>query len=294
MKDNRFKGKKILVTGADGFIGRALIKQLKSVGAQVASLDLKTGTDICDMAQLNNFQRRTRFDVIYHLAALSYVPASWQYPRQTMAVNLLGTLNMLEFCRQRRVGKFIFISTYVYGQPQYLPVNEQHPISPANPYAWSKYIGEKLCEAYHKSYGLKCIILRPFNIYGPAQSKIFLIPSLHDQFKHANKIVVNDLRPRRDFLFIDDMIEALLAAGSYRGKNFVAFNLGSGESHSIRHIIKTIEKISGRHKKTFDQKKRRPGEINDVIADIKNAKKRLKWHPKTNLFDGNKIIWGAE
>ncbi len=279
------KGKKILVTGADGFIGRALVKRLRESGALVTGLDLKDA-DICDPASLLKFKSGHKYELVYHLASISYVPRAWQDPQGMYRTNLLGTLNVLEFCRVRQVKKLVFMSSYVYGRPKYLPIDEEHPVAPANPYAWSKYLGEMLCRAYANDFGLNCVILRPFNIYGPGQKADFLIPTIMSQVARGGKVVVKDLKPKRDFLFLGDMVEALLAAGSRRTKSMDVVNIGYGQSYSIREIIELAGENTGRKIAVGSLGEKRRGEINDVVAEIGKAKKELRWRPAVGLREG--------
>jgi nucleoside-diphosphate-sugar epimerase len=279
------KGKKILVTGADGFIGRALMKRLRESGALVTGLDLKDA-DICDLNSLLKFKSGRKFDLVYHLASVSYVPRAWKDPQGMYNTNLLGTLNVLEFCRVRKVPKLVFMSSYVYGRPQYLPIDEAHPVAPSNPYAWSKYLGELLCQAYANDFGLNCVVLRPFNVYGPGQKADFLIPTIMSQVAKSGKVVVKDLKPKRDFLYLDDMVEALLAAGRSRTKRLGVVNIGYGQSFSIRQIIDLAGKNSGRKIAVGSLGEKRRGEINDVVAAIGTAKRKLHWRPSVGLREG--------
>lgn len=285
MINRTFKRKKVLVTGADGFIGRALVKRLRESGAEVAGLDLKQA-DICDLNSLLKFRPGRKFDLVYHLASISYVPRAWQDPQATYKTNLLGTLNVLEFCRVRKTPKLVFMSSYVYGRPKYLPIDERHPVSPANPYAWSKYLGEKLCEAYVRDFGLECVVLRPFNIYGPGQKADFLIPAIMSQLARGGRVTVKDLKPKRDFLYLDDMVAALLAAARCRGKPLEVINVGCGRSYSVREIIELAGRNAGRKVPVRSLGERRRGEIADVAAAIGKAGRKLRWRPTVGLREG--------
>ena len=173
------KGKRILVTGASGFVGSHLTDELKREGAEVLAVDVhgKNPIDIRDGQKIRDLGSGIgKLDLVYHLAALMFVPYSFENPREIYDVNVLGTLNILELCRVHSVSRIIFASSYVYGPPSYLPIDEGHPLHPNSPYARSKIMGEGLCRAYHEDYGMQFNILRPFNIYGEGQGDNFFIP----------------------------------------------------------------------------------------------------------------------
>lgn len=274
---------KILVTGSDGFIGSMLLKQLEQTGAEVKGIDLKSGFDIIDWEQFKNLEN---VNLIYHLAALMGIPYAFKHPRKVYEVNVMGTLNVLEFCRLNDINKLIFASSYVYGQPQYLPIDERHPVNPTNPYARSKVIGEELCRGYAEDHGIECIIVRPFNIYGPSQNENFLIPSILKQLRENNKIVLNDPDPRRDLLFVTDMIDAYLKAGESKTSKFEIFNIGFGKSYSVNEIVEIVLQLIDKKIEVKYTGERRPNEIMDTVANISKVSKKLNWHPEIELQNG--------
>ena len=276
-------GKRILVTGSSGFIGRNLVAELKRHNVEVITLTDPEGHRI-DVRDWQKIQEITDIDIVYHLAAKMYVPFSFENPRETYEVNALGILNILELCRLANVEKIIFASSYVYGQPQYLPIDEKHPLHSTNPYAKSKILGEELCRAYNTDFGVKCIILRPFNIYGPGQDKNFLISSIIAQFR-TGKIELKDPEPKRDFVYISDILDAYIKAGEFN-ENFEVFNIGYGKSYSVKEIVDKIVHLYGKEVKVTYKYERRKNEIMDTVADIRKAKKLLGWKPKTSLAKG--------
>ena len=276
--------KRILVTGGSGFVGSHLVEELKRHNVEVITLTDQKGRRI-DVSDWQKIKEITDIDRVYHLAAKTYVPFSFENPRETYEVNVLGTLNILELCRLRDVEKIVFVSSYVYGQPRYLPIDEKHPVQPTNPYMRSKILGEELCRAYNNDFGLKCIILRPFNIYGEGQSDDFLIPSILKQLVNG-KIELRDSEPRRDFLYIKDTIEAYVRAGGYSGSDFEIFNIGSGVSYSVDEIVRKVINISGQKVAVNYQDKRRKNEIMNVVADIRKAREKLRWMPKISIEGG--------
>jgi UDP-glucose 4-epimerase len=282
------KRKNILITGGLGFIGSYLATELRREGANVITIDAQDedAIDIRDWNKVRDFgSKLSELDTVYHLAALMFVPYAFENPKVVYEVNILGTLNILELCRLKNVNKLIFASSYVYGHPVYLPVDEEHPVNPTNPYARSKVIGEALCKAYHDDFGLNCVILRMFNVYGEGQHDKYLIPSVFKQIV-TGRIELMDPEPRRDFLYISDAVEAYINAGEYNKSNFDVFNIGYGVSYSVDNIVKrTTETWGGEIKITYTHLRRKQ-EIMDVVADIRKAKAELGWNPKVSLEEG--------
>lgn len=274
---------KILVTGSDGFIGSMLLKQLQQTGAEVKGIDLRSGFDITDRGQFKNLDG---VNLVYHLAALMGIPYAFKHPRKVYEVNIMGTLNVLEFCRLNDINKLIFASSYVYGRPQYLPIDERHPVNPTNPYARSKVIGEELCRGFAEDHGIECIIIRPFNIYGPGQNEDFLIPSILKQIRENNKVELNDPEPRRDLLFVTDMVDAYLKAGEFKNSKFEIFNIGFGKSYSVNEIVEIVLQLIDKKIEVKYTGERRQNEIMDTVANISKASKKLNWHPEIELQKG--------
>jgi UDP-glucose 4-epimerase len=280
--------KRILVTGASGFIGSYLVNELRRRKAEVFELDVRNEkpVDLLDWEQTREFGGKLgKVDLVFHLAALMFVPYSFENPGEIYKVNLLGTLNVLELCRLYDIKKVVFASSYVYGLPQYLPVDEQHPLQPGTPYARSKLLGEWLCEAYCRDFGLKCVILRPFNVYGEGQRGDFLFPSIINQLG-SGKIELMDAEPKRDFVHVNDMVEAYLKAGEYDGADFNMFNIGYGKSYSVREIVDKVVEAWGKEVNVSYQSNRRRNEIMDVVADITKARKELNWEPEIDIDQG--------
>jgi UDP-glucose 4-epimerase len=286
-------GKRILVTGSSGFVGGNLVEELKRHNAEVITLTNSEGRKI-DVREWQKIKDIENINMVYHLAAKTYVPYSFENPRETYEVNVLGTQNILELCRLRDVEKMVFVSSYVYGQPRYLPIDEEHPVQPTNPYMRSKILGEELCRAYNTDFGVKCIILRPFNVYGVGQSGDLLIPTIISQLQ-AGKIELKDSVPKRDFVYISDLISALIEAGKFDG-NFEIFNIGCGKSYSVKAIVDKIVQLYGKEVKINYKDERRKNEIMDVIADIRKARAKLGWEPKISIEEGLRrcIDWSKE
>lgn len=271
----------VAVTGGSGFVGKYLISALKKLKLRVINLDISNGIDI---TQWNAIKDTERFDVIYHLAARSFVPDSYANPRDFYFTNVIGTLNMLELCRKHNA-KMVFASSYVYGHPEYLPIDEKHPLGGFNPYAESKIIGERLCESYYRDFDLQILIVRPFNIYGVGQNDNFIIPLIIKQAKEG-KINLKASKPKRDYVFIDDIVDAYLRCGDYSGSQFEIFNIGSGRSYSVLEVTDMVKKKINKEVLVSFSEESRKNEVMDTYANIDKAEMMLGWRPETELADG--------
>ena len=190
----------ILLTGGNGFVGKNLVQRFES-----KMKIIKGSNDLhIDVLNKQSFENIEKVDAIIHLAAKTSIPNSISNPYDTYYTNLVGTLNVLEFARKNAINKIINISTYVYGLPSYLPVNEVHPLNPHSPYNKSKIISENLSKYYSDDYGIDVVSLRPFYLYGPLGNPNFLIPSIIRQIKEKNEVIVSNKNTKRDFLFIDN------------------------------------------------------------------------------------------
>ncbi len=282
---------KILVTGASGFIGRALVFSLKAQGWNVVAVDSATG-DIADKEALAGIAQ-SEIAHVFHLAGKTFVPDSWDDPLAFCRTNVLGTVNVLEFCRKRRI-PITYVSAYVYGHPDSLPIGENSAVRPSNPYALTKRLAEEACEFYASAYDLSVTTIRPFNVYGIGQAKNFLIPEIIDQaLDIGNEIVVKDLVPKRDYVYLEDLVTALLAtmdnSGGYR-----VYNIGYGVSLSVQEIIDAIQNIAGTQKKVVCENVVRTNELMDVVADISKAGRELGWHPEYTFHAGLEHIIRSE
>ena len=276
----------IAVTGSSGFTGKKLVAKLTSLNHEVIKLDIKEGIDITDF---NNLKDIPKFDIIYHLAAMSYVPDSYQRPHDFYRVNVNSTMNTLELSRKYNA-KYVYVSSYVYGNPEYIPIDENHPVVSFNPYSDTKIISENLCRSYNKYFNMKVMIVRPFNIYGPNQTNNFLIPFILRQALNG-KIELNDPNPKRDLIYIDDLIELYSKLITYQDTSFEIFNAGFGKSYSVREIVSYITKLFPSKIEVNYLNKIRPNEVNDTVADNNKAKKLLNWTPKVDLKEGLSRIY---
>jgi GDP-4-dehydro-6-deoxy-D-mannose reductase len=278
----------ILVTGADGFIGRALCQALRSDGHSVVALTRRDG-DIASAATLGDLPAAGH---VFHLAARSFIPDSWNDPRGMMDTNVVGTANVLDYCR-RSTARLTFVSTCVYGVPTTLPISEDCPPRPNNPYALSKYLGEQLCEFHAAHHGLQITTLRAFNVFGPGQNRNFLVAHVLEQVLGGRKIKVNNLSPRRDYLYIDDFIPALLRTLHGPHGGYDVFNVGSGSSVSVKEVVDVMQSVAGTELPVDCAGAVRPNEIDDVYADVGKARRLLGWEPRLSFREGVGRLVGA-
>ena len=275
----------IVVTGSSGFIGKSVCHRLKQLGNNVIELDFAKGDDITD---IESFEKIENCDLIIHLAAKSYVPDAFKNPHSFYYTNVLGTLNALETAK-RTGAKFIFISSYIYGQPAYLPVDENHKRAAHNPYAQSKIMGEDLCFAYNRDFDVPSIILRPFNIYGFGQAGNFIIPTIVEQIK-SGKLNLMDSKPKRDFIHYSDVVDAIVKASQKENYSIETLNLGTGVSTSIEDLVNIFKENTKKEFEIHFKNTSRQSEVDDCYADISKTQSFLNWEVKTALRDGIKEL----
>lgn len=275
---------KILITGNKGFIGNYLIRYFNKTENVVEIVNTE-GIDFCDAAEVNNLPN---VDVIVHLAARTFIPDSFIKSKDYYYNNIVSTLNILEKAKTDKA-KVVFLSTYVYGAPIYLPVDENHPIQPMNPYTQSKVICEQLCEAYSRDFLIPVIVLRPFNIYGPGQSFNFFIPTILSQI---DKEVINlqDSKPKRDYIFINDLIDLIVLLLKQDFIGYEVYNVGTGVSYSVKEIVNIILDLSKSSAKVNFTDTPRQGEVNDCYASVEKLFLKYQWNPKTPLIEGLKEV----
>jgi nucleoside-diphosphate-sugar epimerase len=284
---------KIAVAGSKGFIGKHLIKCIESLpDTSVIPIDIIDGMDLTDISIL---EKIPAFDAFIYLAGLSFIPDSFTRPQEFYKTNFLLTLNSLELCRKYQA-KMIMISSYVYGEPLYLPIDEEHPIKASNPYMQTKIISEQLCQGYNRDFGISCTVLRPFNIYGPGHSSRFLIPAIISQLKSGCRTIeLFDSHPRRDFVYVTDLCDAIIKAALCNETHFETYNVASGDSYSVEQIASLILEIygDGDISLKFRQADKRKNDIMEVCGSYARINQSLGWVPKTNLQDGLNLTLNA-
>lgn len=282
---------RIAITGASGFIGSKLAITLSEMGIAVIKLSRKNGVDLNNYDNLNSIEK---CDVIIHLAALNSVVESFNKPYYYFDVNYRLTLNALELAR-RWSAKFVFVSSYLYGEPKYLPIDEDHPISPHNPYAESKYLCEELCRTYHRQFNVKSIILRPFNVYGPGQPSNLIISEILNKIERNEKVIeLMDKRPRRDYIHVEDIVRCIIQAVFYDSKALEIFNLGTGQSTSVEELVEIIQKYSSKKIQVLFRNESRMSEVMETVANTRKLFEEFRVSDFTPLEVGIKGMLKAK
>ena len=270
----------IVISGSNGFLGKHLVSKLSDHKKyKIIKMDRKFG----DIACKKTWKKLPKAKILIHLAAKTFVPDSWTNPKEFFKTNILGTMMALEYCRINK-SKLIFLSSYLYGNPDKLPTNESAKIKIENPYSLTKKTAEEFCQFYSRKYGLKVVILRPSNVYGPGQKNFFLIPDIINKLKRK-KITMNNIYIKRDLIYVSDLVEAIIKSFLLKSK-FEILNIGSGKSYEIKKVINILQKINKTH---FRVKNKGINKLNEILTtrlDIKKAKNILKWKPLHSLEAG--------
>src|SRR6266699_179771 len=301
---------RILVTGGAGFIGSHLVEKLLAVGHEVAILDdfndfydpqikhaniasfAKDVTihhvDLRDSASVRNLFHREKFQTIAHLAARAGVRPSIQYPQLYYDTNVSGTLHLLDAARVTGLERFIFASSSsVYGISKTVPFSEdQHLSQTISPYAATKIAGEFLCSTFSHLYQMRVVVLRYFTAYGPRQRPDLAIHQFTRKIYAGEPIdQFGDGSTRRDYTYIDDIIQGTMASLTYGGPLFDIFNLGENETIQLKDLITAIENALGKKAK-INRLPEQPGDVPLTCADISKARKLLGYVPATRLSEG--------
>jgi nucleoside-diphosphate-sugar epimerase len=268
-------GSKIAVTGFEGFIGRKLVQRLNDTRADLVLLD----GDVRDPATW-----KKDFDYLYHLASVT-AAGFVKNPSEAFSVNVNGTINALEACRQRRAA-MIFPSTCgVYKPVQKGPTSEADATEAKTPYTASKLIDEILCASYSRDYGIRCCVLRLFNVYGAGQQELFIVPYLVRSVMDNDPPTVKHPDSIRDFIHVDDVVDAMLRSSQHMGPESRFLNVGSGKPFAIKQVIELISEIVDRPMKWIHESDE--GDTHPAVwANIERAKDVLDWAPQVDLRQG--------
>ncbi len=302
---------KVLVTGAGGFIGSHLVEVLVREGyavralirytsdyhqgnltllppdvskeIEIARADLRDAEAVADAAK--------GVEIIYHLGAIISIPYSYQHPEETVSVNVIGTLNVLQAIRQHDIRRGVIVSTSeVYGSAQHVPIDEKHPLQPQSPYSATKIAAESLSISFQRSYNTPIVVVRPFNTYGPRQSARAVIPTIISQALTRDVVSLGAIHTVRDYTYASDTARGLMQAALYDEALGQVVNLGTGTSVTIGDVAEKIVSLIGRPVKIVagDSQRLRPdaSEVLRLESDNRLAAKLIHWRPQVSLEDG--------
>ncbi len=313
-----WQGKKVLVTGAGGFIGSHLAERLCTEGASVRALvhynalgsrgwldhsaqsgDMEiVAGDVADADSVRQVVKD--IDIVLHLAALIAIPYSYVAPASYVRTNINGTLNILQTAREAGVERVVHTSTSeVYGTALQVPISEEHPLQGQSPYSASKIGADKIAESYFCSFEVPVVTVRPFNTFGPRQSARAVIPTIITQCLSGKKVKLGSLSPTRDMNFVDNTVTGFMLAALTPKAIGRTINLGSGREISINDLAQLIAELTGAEiELESDDCRIRPGksEVERLLADSRLATDLLGWNPEVSLEEGleRTIAWLRE
>ncbi len=306
-------GQRALVTGAAGFIGSHLVEMLVRQGTHVrafvrynsgqraGNLELlpdevrahveRYDGDLPDPDAVREAARG--MDQIYHLGAVITIPYSYKHPREVVAVNVTGTLNVLSAARDLETPQVMVTSTSeVYGTAQREPIDEMHPLHPQSPYAASKVAQDALAMSFHAAYGLPVRIVRPFNTYGPRQSARAVIPTIISQALTRDEVRLGALHPTRDLTYVTDTVRGFLLAMACDEAIGRPINLGTGQSITIGELAERAIRLTGRDVPVVTDAERVRPETSEVLrlrSDNRLARDLIGWEPQVSLDEGLRL-----
>lgn len=309
----KWQKKRVLVTGAGGFIGSHLTERLRGLGTEVRAFVRYNSRadwgllDLLPKEKLNGIEvimgdlrdgdaihhAAKDMEIIFHLGSLIAIPYSYLHPRETIETNVMGALNILNAAREYSVPRVIHTSTSeVYGTAHYVPMDEKHPLQGQSPYSASKIGADMIAESFYRSFGVPVSIIRPFNTFGPRQSSRAVIPTIISQAVTGKRIYLGSLHPTRDYTYIDDVVDAFIKVAESPDSVGEVINIGSNFEISIGDIANKVISLLGESREIIVDKRRiRPkkSEVERLWCDNTKAKKLLGWNPKIGFDEGLKM-----
>lgn len=305
-----WSSRRVLVTGAGGFIGSHVVEHLVSRGASVRAfvrynsrndfgwldrldqeisggVDVFTGDFVNPEAVTNAI---AGCEIVLHLGALIPIPYSYQHPREFVETNVVGTLNVLEAARRADVGRIVHVSTSeVYGSAQTVPIPEEHPLHPQSPYAATKVGADQLALSYARAFDMPIVVARPFNTYGPRQSARAVIPTVITQALTADHLELGATEPTRDFLYVTDTAAGIARCAEVDGIVGEVFNLGTSRELSIAEVVERVLAATGKELPILnaEERVRPPGsEVDRLCASVTKARTQLGWEAAIAFDEG--------
>lgn len=306
----KVNGKRILVTGAGGFIGSHLVDELLRMDAEVTAFVHYNSRNDWGMIEERYSEKSPNLqvisgditdslfvkkaiadkDLVFHLAALIGIPYSYAAPESYVNTNVKGTLNVMQACLDTDIERVVHTSTSeVYGTAQYTPIDEKHPLQGQSPYSASKIGADKIAESYYCSFGLPVTIIRPFNTFGPRQSTRAVIPTIITQALTSDTIKLGSLTPVRDLTYVADTVQGFIKLAESKKTLGKTINTGSGRAVTIGELTELIiEKVNPKARVIIQQERVRPekSEVMQLLCDNRVAQDLAGWQPKYSLDDG--------
>ncbi len=273
----------IAITGSKGFLGKNFIQFIHNKNFKIIELIKENNFDINDFETLKKIDK---IDVIIHFAGQTFVPDSYNNSLNFYKSNIVSLINILELVKVHKA-KLIFPSSYLYGQPEYSPIDENHKLAPHNPYSHTKYISEEIIKCYSKDFKINAFILRISNVYGPHQKKTFLIPEIISKLNNE-KITLNDKTPKRDYIYIDDVCDVFSQLVFKEPRGVEIYNLGTGKTTSVEEILNKIIELSNKNIEVEYLNKSRENELIDPLTSSEKLYSLLNWKPQISLDEGLK------
>lgn len=276
---------KILITGHSGFIGTHIVKKLQS---HYTVITTNKNNERINVLEESQFLDIDDVGIVIHLAAKTSILDSISNPYDTYFTNIVGTLNILNYAERRKIKNIINISTYQYGNPKYIPIDEKHPLNPHSPYNKSKLISENLCKYYSEDYKINIVTLRPFCIYGPSRNSSFISSTIR-KVMNNEIVILSQKNTSRDFLFIDDFVNLVHKILLNFPKGYNVYNVGYGKSYILEDVLKMIESILNKKILLEYDSSFRPNDVVGMVADIGKVAKEFGWNPNTDIYEGLKL-----